>query len=56
MQEVTSMSSVFSMSMSGPLSAYVNPGGHVHETVTVYQAKNLSLFGRPSTEHSWFPG
>jgi len=50
------MSSVFSMSMSGPLSAYVNPGGHVHETVTVYQAKNLSLFGRPSTEHSWFPG
>ncbi|WAR25543.1 CRBN-like protein [Mya arenaria] len=55
-REVTSMSSMFSMSVSGPLSAYVNPGGHVHETVTVHHVKNLSLYGRPSTEHSWFPG
>ncbi|ESO12237.1 hypothetical protein HELRODRAFT_63317 [Helobdella robusta] len=35
---------------------YVNPGGHVHETLTVYHANNLSTVGRPSTESSWFPG
>ena len=47
---------VFCMSVEGPLAAYVNPGGHVHETITIYKAKGLSLIGRPSTEHSWFPG
>lgn len=47
---------VFSMSVEGPLGAYVNPGGHVHETLTTYKASNLSLVGRSSTEHSWFPG
>lgn len=44
------------MSMEGPLGAYVNPGGHVHETLTVYKIQNLGLIGHPSTEHSWFPG
>ena len=44
------------MSIHGFMSAYVNPNGHVHETLTVYKAKNLSLIGRPSTEFSWFPG
>lgn len=38
------------------MAAYVNPGGHVHETVTFYKARNLSLSGRSSTEYSWFPG
>ncbi|ESO85229.1 hypothetical protein LOTGIDRAFT_195998 [Lottia gigantea] len=47
---------VFSMAVEGPMGAYVNPGGHVHETLTIYRAKNLSLIGRSSTEHSWFPG
>ncbi|KAL4226760.1 hypothetical protein ACF0H5_014740 [Mactra antiquata] len=55
-QQISEMPNVFSMSVSGPLSAYVNPGGHVHETVTVHHATNLNLVGRPSTEHSWFPG
>ncbi|XP_053378068.1 protein cereblon-like isoform X2 [Mercenaria mercenaria] len=55
-EQIADMSNVFSMSVSGPLSAYVNPGGHVHETVTVHQAENLNLIGRPSTDHSWFPG
>uniref|UniRef100_A0A8D2PWR6 Cereblon n=1 Tax=Zosterops lateralis melanops TaxID=1220523 RepID=A0A8D2PWR6_ZOSLA len=36
--------------------SYVNPHGYIHETLTVYKASNLSLSGRPSTEHSWFPG
>ena len=47
---------VFSMALEGPLGAYVNPGGHVHETLTLYNAQGLTLIGRSSTEHSWFPG
>ncbi|GAB1601965.1 protein cereblon-like isoform X1 [Argonauta hians] len=54
--EVANKNDVFSMSLEGPLAAYVNPGGHVHETVTVYKAKGLTLIGQPSTENSWFPG
>lgn len=46
----------FSLSLCGPMAAYVNPHGYVHETLTVYKACNLNLIGRPSTEHSWFPG
>ncbi|XP_076469200.1 protein cereblon-like [Babylonia areolata] len=55
-QQIARKEDLFSMSMEGPLGAYVNPQGHVHETLTVYKANNLSLLGRPSTEHSWFPG
>ncbi|XP_065058938.1 protein cereblon-like [Rhopilema esculentum] len=47
---------LFSMSLKGPLAAYVNPGGYVHETVTFYKAKGLALRGRASSENSWFPG
>lgn len=45
-----------SLSLYGPMAAYVNPHGYVHETLTVYKANNLNLVGRPSTLHSWFPG
>ncbi|RXM31062.1 Protein cereblon [Acipenser ruthenus] len=38
------------------MAAYVNPHGYVHETLTVYKANSLNLIGRPSTQHSWFPG
>ena len=44
------------MSSEGPQGAYVNPGGYVHETLTLYKVKNLALIGVPSTEYSWFPG
>ena len=44
------------MSLTGPLGTYVNPGGHVHETITVMTADNLTLVGRSSTDNSWFPG
>lgn len=54
--QICQKSDVFSMSVHGFMSAYVNPNGHVHETLTVYKAKNLSLIGRPSTDYSWFPG
>eukprot|EP00252_Welwitschia_mirabilis_P018089 TRINITY_DN40278_c0_g1_i1.p1 TRINITY_DN40278_c0_g1~~TRINITY_DN40278_c0_g1_i1.p1 ORF type:complete len:568 (-),score=122.60 TRINITY_DN40278_c0_g1_i1:122-1825(-) len=44
------------MSTDGPVGAYVNPHGFVHETLTLYKTKGLVLRGRPETEHSWFPG
>ncbi|XP_065044188.1 uncharacterized protein LOC135676671 isoform X1 [Musa acuminata AAA Group] len=44
------------MSSDGPLNAYVNPHGFVHETITVCCASGLELRGRPVKEHSWFPG
>merc|ERR1719239_531913 len=47
---------IFSMSKEGPQGAFVNPGGHVHETLTLHKAKNLRLVGEPSTQYSWFPG
>ena len=55
-EEIGKQEDIFSMSSEGPQGAYVNPGGYVHETLTLYKAKNLSLIGAPSTEYSWFPG
>ncbi|XP_054752351.2 protein cereblon-like isoform X1 [Lytechinus pictus] len=54
--QIANKSDVFCMSLDGPMAAYVNPGGYVHETLTVYRAQNLNLIGRPSKENSWFPG
>ncbi|XP_020824108.1 protein cereblon isoform X1 [Phascolarctos cinereus] len=54
--EITTKTEIFSLSLCGPMAAYVNPHGYVHETLTVYKASNLNLIGRSSTEHSWFPG
>lgn len=47
---------VFSMSASGPMAAYVNPGGVVHETLTLHKAHSLFLSGHSSDQDSWFPG
>jgi len=55
-EEIGKQEDIFSMSSEGPQGAYVNPGGYVHETLTLYKVKNLSLVGEPSTEYSWFPG
>lgn len=44
------------MSTDGPISAYVNPHGFVHEILTLYKTKGLALRGHAETEHSWFPG
>ena len=46
----------YSMSVDGPLASYVNPGGYVHDTLTLTEATNLRRASRPCTEHSWFPG
>ena len=47
---------IFSMSVDGPMAAYVNPGGVVHDTLTVLKATNLKKVGSGTTENSWFPG
>ncbi|XP_074645118.1 protein cereblon-like isoform X2 [Tubulanus polymorphus] len=50
---------VFTMSVQGPMGTYVNPGGYVHEMFTVSSERKefaLNLRGRPSSQHSWFPG
>lgn len=47
----------FLMSAEGPQGTYVNPGGYVHETLTLHKAQGLRcLTDEPSTEYSWFPG
>ncbi|XP_050299430.1 protein cereblon [Anthonomus grandis grandis] len=54
--EITDPTKVFAMSKDGIQSNYVNPGGHVYETVTVLEAKNFQLLLGPSRQFSWFPG
>ncbi|GAB2275808.1 hypothetical protein Dimus_010557, partial [Dionaea muscipula] len=44
------------MSSEGPLGAYVNSHGYVHEIMTFHKASGLALIGRPVKEYSWFPG
>ncbi|KAL9376411.1 hypothetical protein Peur_030531 [Populus x canadensis] len=44
------------MSSEGPLGAYVNPLGYVHEIMTLQKANGLALIGRATAEYSWFPG
>ncbi|KAK9027080.1 hypothetical protein V6N11_066926 [Hibiscus sabdariffa] len=44
------------MSADGPLGAYVNSYGYVHEVMTFREAKGLALRSRPHEEYSWFPG
>ena len=34
---------IFSLSVEGPLASYVNPGGYVHDTLTVREARNVQL-------------
>lgn len=44
------------MSSDGPLGAYVNPSGCVHEIMTLFEADGLALVGHAIKEYSWFPG
>lgn len=55
-REIAKKKHMFSMSVDGPLASYVNPGGHVHDTLTVLEATSVERMGLPSTENSWFPG
>lgn len=50
-------SDMFPMNREGPQGTYCNLSGILHETVTLYKAKNLTLSDdEPSAEYSWFPG
>ncbi|XP_038885491.1 protein cereblon isoform X1 [Benincasa hispida] len=53
---IAKRSDMLVMSTEGPLGAYVNPHGYVHEIMTLYRANGLALRGRAETEYSWFPG
>lgn len=54
---IAQRSDIFLMNADGPQSAYCNPGGFIHETITLYRAKGLKLARTgPSTDCSWFPG
>lgn len=53
---IAKRSDMLMMSSEGPLGAYVNPGGFVHEIMTLYKANGLALTGVPIKEYSWFPG
>ncbi|KAK4786926.1 hypothetical protein SAY86_010759 [Trapa natans] len=53
---IAKRSDMLVMSSDGPLGAYVNPYGHVHEVMTFYKANGLIRIGRPTREYSWFPG
>ncbi|KAL4560283.1 hypothetical protein LXL04_032433 [Taraxacum kok-saghyz] len=53
---IASRSDMLVMSTDGPLGAYVNPSGFVHEIMTLLKANGLALIGVPTEEYSWFPG
>ncbi|GLT85455.1 hypothetical protein SLE2022_036450 [Rubroshorea leprosula] len=53
---IAQRSDMLVMSSDGPLAAYVNPDGYVHEIMTLNKANGLAIRTRPYTEYSWFPG
>nr|XP_024396736.1 protein cereblon-like isoform X4 [Physcomitrium patens] len=56
MAPIARRSDMLVMSADGPISAYVNAHGFVHETLTLARARGLMLNGQPNTANSWFPG
>ena len=56
---VAKMSDIVVVSDGGAHGSYVNPGGVVHDMVTVgpdVAGQSTRCHGDPSAEHSWFPG
>ena len=53
---VARQSDIFAMSKEGPQGNYVNPFGHVHETLTVHRVDGVTTTTPPSNDFSWFPG
>lgn len=53
---VARQSDIFAMSKEGPQGNYVNPFGHVHETLTVHRVDGVTATTPPSNDFSWFPG
>ncbi|XP_059611561.1 protein cereblon [Phlebotomus argentipes] len=57
-QKVAKFSEVFAMSKDGVQASYCNPGGFIHDTVTLFGVElNAVIVERSkSTQFSWFPG
>ncbi|KAL4194194.1 hypothetical protein AMTRI_Chr05g58110 [Amborella trichopoda] len=53
---IAKRSNMLVMSRDGPLNAFVNPYGYVHEIMTLNTTTGLALHGGRVTTHSWFPG
>ncbi|CAL0327312.1 unnamed protein product [Lupinus luteus] len=53
---IAKRSDMLVMSNEGPLVAYVNPGGYVHEIITLNKTYGITLTGPSAIEYSWFPG
>ncbi|XP_012570656.1 uncharacterized protein [Cicer arietinum] len=53
---IAKRSDMLVMSSEGPVGAYVNATGYVHEVTTLYKANGLALTGPAFTKYSWFPG
>ena len=59
-QTLANLSSVFTVpGAEGNIGAYINPGGIVHQTVTLrhlVRGVKVKLHGKPEPRDSWFPG
>ncbi|XP_042057551.1 uncharacterized protein LOC121802061 [Salvia splendens] len=53
---IAKRSNMLVMSSDGPLGAYANPGGYVHEVITLTRTDGIAVTGPPVKEYSWFPG
>ena len=54
--EISETSSIFTMSVRGPMGTFVNPHGWVHQMFTVKSSNGFDLIGKRSEQDSWFPG
>ncbi|KAH6831147.1 ATP-dependent protease La domain protein [Perilla frutescens var. hirtella] len=53
---IAKRSDMLVMSSDGPLGAYANPHGYVHEVMTLTRTSGIAVTGPPVKEYSWFPG
>ncbi|KAL3633485.1 hypothetical protein CASFOL_022247 [Castilleja foliolosa] len=53
---IAKRSDMLVMSDDGPLGAYANPHGFVHEVMTLMRTDGIAVSGPPVKEFSWFPG
>lgn len=53
---ITSKQHIINLSDEGSCKAFVNPGGVVHEMMTVQAVSNVRNVSGKNTEHSWYPG
>jgi len=53
---VSDPASVFGATSDGPVNAFINPAGYLHEIVTVRAVEAVELEGVPTQADSWFEG